>query len=209
MVDAGNLLLQGRFRLYPQSLQQAGSADLDAVAQTHGMYPGIPLHIAGQNGHGVGVVEQPGVGTNLLHVPGEFGHDGDGPQAAHDAADAKGVGDGLAQAVLFGDLEIDDGAGLISAHLDGVYHKICTAQCFLAVFHTQIVPDHSPLPIDIAVNGGEDPMAFLQAGRINIIKCNLYIVKSFAKHGVSQHIFGKNGASGAHKGYFHFSFFSF
>ena len=44
----------------------------------------------------------------------------DGAQAAHDAADAERVGDGLAQAELLRDLEVGDGARLVAADLDHV-----------------------------------------------------------------------------------------
>ncbi|MCY1549960.1 hypothetical protein D9M68_861690 [compost metagenome] len=43
---------------------------------------------------------------------------GHGAQAAHDASDAQRIGNGLAQIVLFGHLEIDDGRGLIAANLE-------------------------------------------------------------------------------------------
>ena len=41
-----------------------------------------------------------------------------GAEAAHDAADAERVGDGLAQVVFLGHLEIDDGRGLVAADLE-------------------------------------------------------------------------------------------
>ena len=42
-----------------------------------------------------------------------------GAEAAHDAADAERVGDGLAQAVFLRHLEIGDRAGLVAADLEG------------------------------------------------------------------------------------------
>ena len=42
-----------------------------------------------------------------------------GAEAAHDAADAERVGDGLAQAVLLRHFEIGDRAGLVAADLEG------------------------------------------------------------------------------------------
>ena len=52
---------------------------------------------------GLGVVQEQGVGAPALHVVGVSLHHGDGPQGAEDAADSQSVGDGLPEAVLFGD----------------------------------------------------------------------------------------------------------
>ena len=66
---------------------------------------------------------------SLCHVP-QHRHRA---QAAHDTAHAKRIGDGLAQAVLFGDVEICDGAGLVPADLKGGNHEIRAVQRGAAV----------------------------------------------------------------------------
>ena len=49
--------------------------------------------------------------------------------------------DSLAQAVLFRHLKVDDGAGIVQPHLDGVDHKGRAPQGFLPVFHPQVGGD--------------------------------------------------------------------
>ncbi len=138
MVDACNEFLAAlQLVFHAKGFQQAFAAHLHAVAQAHSLYAGIALHKAGEHGHGVGVIEEPGVRAHLFHVPGKVCHDRDGAQGPHDAANAQGVADSLAQAVLFGHLKVDDGAGVVQANLDGVYHKVRPAQGFLAVFYPQ------------------------------------------------------------------------
>ncbi|ESZ17651.1 hypothetical protein X735_06255 [Mesorhizobium sp. L2C085B000] len=51
-----------------------------------------------------------------------------GPEAAHDAADAERVGNGLAQAVFLRHLEIGDGAGLVTADLEGDDDEVGTGE---------------------------------------------------------------------------------
>ena len=57
MVDAGNQLLALRKPvLHPQLLQKTLRTDLYAVAEPHGLNGSVTEHIAGQHGHGIGVV---------------------------------------------------------------------------------------------------------------------------------------------------------
>ena len=201
VVDAGDgLAVAGELVGHAKMLQQAAGADLDAVAKAHGLHLGIAQHVARQHGHRVGVVQQPGVGADLLHVPGEFGHDGDGPQAAHDAADAKGVGDGLAQAVLFGDLEIDDGGRLIAADLDGVDHEPGPTQGLPAVFRAEIGADHRPALVDVPVQGLQNLLALPEPDRVDVVQGDLAAAQGRGTHDVAQNVPGKNGAAGTEEG---------
>ena len=203
MVDARDeLLAAGELVLHAQLLEQGLGADLHAVAQAHGLDPGIAQHVPGEHGHGVGVVQEQGVRANLLHVPGEVRHDGNGAQGAHDAPDAQGVADGLAQAVLLGDFKVDDGAGLVEAHLDGVYHKLGAPQGLLAVLHAQIGFQHSPALVDILVDGGQNAVALVQPLAVNVIQGNLAFPQGGGAHHVAQHVAGKHRAAGAHKSNF-------
>jgi hypothetical protein len=66
-------------------------------------------------------------GHSFFHIAAGIQQHRDGAQGAHDAADAQRIGDGLAQAVLLGDLEVDHRAGLVPAnleHADGVIGAI-------------------------------------------------------------------------------------
>jgi len=87
-----------------------------------------------------------------------------GSQAAHDAADAERVGDGLAQAVFLRHFEVGHGARLVAADLKGDDDEVRTDQrlalvgiglgpCFHAERRDQLVDDDSaffqPLRIDV------------------------------------------------------------
>ncbi len=111
-------------------------ADLYAVAQSHCFHAGVPLHVAGQHGHGVGVIQKPGIRADLSHVIGKVLKHRDGAQRAHDAADSKGVAYGLAQTVFFRDFKVSDGTGVVSPYLNSVDHKVGSPEGFLPVFCT-------------------------------------------------------------------------
>ena len=172
------------------------------MAQAHSLHAGVALHVAGEHGHGVGVVEEQRVGADLFHIPGKVLQHGDGPQGPHNAANAQGVGDGLAQAVLLGDFKVDDGAGLVEAHLDGVHHKLGVPQGLLAVLHSQIGLDDGPALVDVLVDGGQNAEALVQAGAVDIVQGDLAFLQGGSAHHVAQHIAGEHGAAGAHKGDF-------
>ena len=98
MVDARDELLSAlQLVLHVKSFQETLGADLNAVAEAYGLYIGVALHIAGEHGHGIGVVQEQGIGADLLHIRSEVPQHGDGAQGPHDAADAEGIGDGLTQ----------------------------------------------------------------------------------------------------------------
>ena len=138
VVDARDLPLHPFVIGHAKAFQQSARADLHAMAQADGLDAGQAEHRACQSAHGVGVVQKPGVRADFLHVPGKIQHHGDGAKRAEDAANAQGVGDGLAQAVLFGHLKVRDRAGVIQAHLDGVDHIVGPAQGLLAAGDAQI-----------------------------------------------------------------------
>ena len=59
------------------------------------------------HGHGVGVLQQPGVGTDGLHVPADVQEHRDGAQRLEDAAGAHGIRHRLVDAVAQGDGVVD------------------------------------------------------------------------------------------------------
>ena len=199
MVDAGNALPAAfQLVLHAQFLQQEFRAHLDAVAQAHGFDARVPLHVAGEHGHRVGVVEEKGIRADFLHIPGEVVHDGNGAQGTHDTANPQGIADGLAQTVLLGYLEVDDGAGVIEAHLDGVDYESGPPEGFLPIFNSQIGGD---LPVSALgpVHGGDDLKALLQADGIDVVQSEFPVPEGLGTHAVSQHIADKHGAARAHK----------
>ena len=125
MVDPGDRFYTSlQLILHSQLFQKGFGADLDAVAQPHSLYSRIPLHIAGKDPHRVGIIQEPGVRAYLFHIPGKVFQHRNSPKTPHDTADPQTVCNGLAQAIFFGYLKICDGAGIISSHLYGVYHKV-------------------------------------------------------------------------------------
>ena len=204
MVDAGDLLQRiAHILIHAHILQQTGGADLHAVAQTNGLHTGVALHVAGQHGHGVGVVEQPCVGADLFHILGKIRHDGNSTQSAEDTADAQGVGDGLTQTVFLGDLKVDDGAGLVATHLDGVDHKLGATERLLAVLHTQVSLDGSLAAGNHLALLFNDDARFLQPLGIDVVEGELSVTEAFRHHGVAKHVANKNGTTRTHKGNFH------
>ena len=198
MVDAGDFPLIGIVIGHIQPLEQVAGAHLHAVAQTHRLDGGVALHVAGQHSHGVGVVEEPGVGAHLGHIVGEVLHHGDGAQGAEDAADAQGVGDGLAQAVLLGHLKVRHRAGAVQAHLNGVDHVIGAAQGVLAVFHAQVGLDGG-LVAQVPVDGVQHALAVVHAVRVDIVEGNLAVFHDRGRHAVAQHVLGEHAGAGAHE----------
>ena len=169
------------------------------MAKADGLYIGVALHEAGQHGHGVGVVQEPGVGADSLHILGKIGQHGDGTQGAEDTADAQGIGDGLTQTVLLGDLKIGDGAGIVAAHLNGVDHKIGTAQSIAAVSNAQILADLGTTLVDVLIENGDHGVGLFQALLVNIVQSDLKVAQGRGEHRVTQNVFGKYCAAGTHK----------
>ena len=111
-----------------ESFQQGFHADLNGVAETDSFDSGGLEHSSGEHSHRVGVVEEPGIGSDFFDVSGKIQHHRNGAQGSEDTADAEGVGDGLTQTVFLGDLEVDDSGGFISADLDRVDDKISSGE---------------------------------------------------------------------------------
>ena len=204
MVDAGNQLLPPlQLVLHAKAPEKILGADLNAVAQAHGLNTGIAQHEACKNGHGIGVVQEKGIGADLLHIPGKGLHYRDGPQAPHNTADPQGVGNGLPQAVFLGNLKVNHGTRIVAAHLDGIDHEISSPQGLFPLLLPQIAPQPGTVFVHIGVNGLQNPLAFLQPHRVNVIKRNLTVPQRGSTHDIAQNIPGKNGASGTHKSNFH------
>ena len=114
----------------PDQLGQEGVRVAHAVAHPHHPGRGQPRprpHAPRHHGHGVRVVEEQGIRAPLGHVVGHLDHHRDGSEAAHDAADADRVGDGLTDPVFPGDIEVGQGC-LVATDLDLVDHVVGAVQ---------------------------------------------------------------------------------
>ena len=183
-------------------MKKRPAADLHAVAQADGLDGSAAQHGAGQHGHGIGVVQEPGVRADGLHVLGEIQHDGNGAQGTEDSADAQGVRDGLAKAVLLGYLEVDDRGGLVAAHLDGVDHEIRALQRRLAILNAKVAGDLRAAFVEILVQVVQNRLGFLETLAVNVIQGDLDVLQGLAAHAVAQDVAAENGASSTHEGYF-------
>ena len=97
---------------------------LDRVAEPdHAVMGAGLIERPHEHRHRVGVVEQPGLGADLVDVAGDLEHHRDRPQRAEHPADAERVADRLAQAVTLGDLEVTHGR-VVTADLDLVDHEV-------------------------------------------------------------------------------------
>ena len=117
------------------------------------------------HGHRVRVVEQPGVRAHLLHVTCDIGQNRKGPQAAEDSSDADGVGDGLVQPVLRGDLEVAH-RRLVHADLDDVDDIVGTVECAPTVG----AGDHFRLGTGRAGGGSGDRLRGLETFDVDVVQ---------------------------------------
>ena len=168
------------------------------VAQTYGLDFSGPVHSKGEHGHGVGVVDEQCIGTNLLHILGKVQHHRDCPQCPENTADAIGIADSLPQAVLFGNLEVCHGAGLVAAHLNGIDHIFGSTQCLFAV---GIFNNLRPTCVGVAVDGGEHHVRLFQALGINVKQRVFVFPETVGLQTVAEHILGENTAACAQECY--------
>ncbi len=171
---------------------------LHAVAQPHRLDCTRPVQRPTVHRHGIDVVEVQDVGAEFLHVAGHVQQHGDGAQPAHDAANAQRVGDGLAQTVAFGDLEIGDRGGLVTADLDHVDGVISAVEGGAAVgcrFDGRV---HAQRPSDFA---GDDFDGVQPVG-IDIVQSDGRIAQLSEAEDVNQQVFGEDNATCADEGDF-------
>ena len=169
------------------------------MTKTDGVDVGIAKHIARQHSHGVGVIEEQRTGTDGSHILGKVFQYGDSAKRTEDTADSEGVGNGLTQTVLFGNLKVCDGTRLVETHLNGVDDEIGATERITAIFHTKIFADGGATVVDVFVERRHHSVGFLKTCGINVIKGVLKIRKCLTEEGVTDDIFGKDGASRTHK----------
>ena len=199
VVDARDLFADGALRLKSDFLEKSVRADLNAVAKTYGLDGSVSLHKAGEDRHGVGVVEEESLGADLSHILCEIVENGDGAESAENAADAEGVGDGLTESVLLRDLEVDDGARVVTADLDGVNYEGSIAESILAFSNAEVLLDSSAVFVDILVEGADHYVGLFKSFGVDIVKSDFGIPKGGSHHNVAEHVLGKNSTARAHK----------
>ena len=127
-----------------------------------------------------------------------IGHHRDGAQRAHYAADAEGVGDGLAQAVLLGNLEVGDGGGPVSTDLEHPDSVIRAVQ--------------RGAPVEGGFDGGmhiqrlghfvRDDLRRAQALRVDVVQADGDAGEFGEAEDVAEQILREDGASSAEEGDF-------
>ena len=107
---------------------QVDDGPVDRVAQPEHLDPRMGRgQVADVHRHRVGVVEQPRVRADRLHVSGECVEEAEGAQAAEDAADAERVGDRLAHPEGLGHVEVRE-RRRVTADVHGVDHEVGTVE---------------------------------------------------------------------------------
>ena len=203
MVDAGDVGAEVLFALFvalqPEGGQQALGADLDRVAETDRLHAAAAEHRTGEHRHRIGVVEEPGVRRDLFDVAGEVEHHRNRPQCAEDAADAERVGDGLAQAVFLGNLEVDDGRRLIPADLDGVDDEVRVAERRFAGADAEVGGDRRPVVVDVGIQRLEDEFRLFEPFAVDVVQREVGILQRFAAHAVADDVAGEYRAACSHE----------
>jgi hypothetical protein len=104
MVDTRNLPLQILSRFHAHIVEQSRRTDLHRVTEAYGSNVRTTQQGSRDSTHGIGVVQKPGVGTDLLHVLAEGHNHRRCAQGTKQSADADGVSNRLSQTVFLRDL---------------------------------------------------------------------------------------------------------
>ncbi|OPZ10311.1 MAG: hypothetical protein BWZ10_02411 [candidate division BRC1 bacterium ADurb.BinA364] len=207
MVDAGGLPLQLVhpvlvFVEHARGVEQSPGADLDRMAQADILDAAGLLERHAQQRHRIGVIQKPGVGADGLDVPREIEHHGNGAKAAENPSDAQRVGDGLAQAVFLGNLEVDHGARLVAADLNGVDDEIGVAQRRPAHLDSVIGGDFRAAFVDVFVQRLKHHRRFLEPLGVDIVERELAVAQGGSQQTVAHDVLGEDRAAGPHEGDF-------
>ena len=132
----------------------------------------------------------------------EILHYGNGAEGSHDTADSEGVGNGLTETVLLGNLKVGDGAGIVAADLNGVDHEGRTRKCCLAVFNTEVTLDLAAAALSLA-DSLKQNSAFLKTCAVDVVESENAVLKGLGAHTVTDNVSCEYGASRTHKGYLH------
>ena len=169
MVDPGNLILHAVVKSHAQFVEESGGTDLYAVAEADSLYICHREHGAGKHGHGIGIIEKPGIRTNFLYITGKIQHYRNGAKGTEHTSDAKSVCNSLAKTVLLWNFKICYGTWVISACLNGVYNVVGTAESILTGFNSKVFFNPC-LRTVIAVYCFEHGSRFVKTYRVDVIE---------------------------------------
>ena len=182
-----------------KGLEEAPDACLHGVAEADGADGRVTEHKAGQGAHGVGVVQEPHIGTDFGHVFGEALHGIAAAEGTEKPADAEGVRDGLTQAVLRRDGEINGlGDGEVP-DADGVDGKVSAAQGLLAVFNAAVSGDGCAVLVDILVESAQHHLRFTETLGIDVVEGDVGVLQSRSTKGVADDVLDEDRTAGAHE----------
>ncbi len=180
------------------SVSQALGRALDAVTETHGFDGAGTIDGPAVHGHGIYILEKGHVRAEFLHLRRHRQKDGNGAQAAHDPADAQRIGDGLTEAVLFGDLEVDNRARFVAAyleHADGVVGPVQGAAAISGGFDARLRAEKVRDLVGHDLGGA-------QPHGVDVEEADFRILQLRKAEDVAQQVLGKDCAAGADKGDF-------
>ena len=175
------------------AVAQANGLDVAGACRARGAGDGPAVHR-----HRVDVLEKGHVRADFFHVVADVEEDGDGAKGAHDATDAERVGDGLAEAVFFGNLEVNDRAGFVAPdleHADGVVRSVEGAAAVEG-------------GLDFGLRAEKfsdfvgDDLRSAEAFGVNVHQADGRVGEFREREDVAEEIFGEDGAACAEEGDF-------
>ena len=202
VVDTCDVILEAVY-FDSESLEKSGGANLNRVAETDCLHACESLHVACEDRHGVGVVEEPCIGTYFFNVVCEVVEYGNCTETSHDTADTECICNCLTEAVLLRDLEVDDCTGVVSTNLDSVNNEACAAESVLSLFNAEVLLDSSSVLVDVVVEVVHELKAFIETCAVDVVERDLHIMERISKHTVAEYVLNECAASCTHKGNFH------
>ena len=145
-----------QFIFHSQFFQQSFRTYLYTVAKTYCSNLGITLHISGEHGHRIGIIQKQSIGTNFFHIPCKLFQNRNGSKGSHDTADSQCISYRLTKAVFFRYFKICYCTGFIATDLDSIHNKIRIPQSIFSVFLAQISRNLCSSFIYISIDSAQD-----------------------------------------------------
>ena len=149
-----------------------------------------------QDAHRVGVVHEQGARAQLPHLLGELEHEGYGSQSAEDTAYPHRVGDGLLQAVLARDLEVQE-RRLVHSDLD---HDDDEVRAFKGGAPVQVLLDLG-FGLELTRGPAGHHSRGLEALRVYVVQRDRSTPQVGELEDVGQQVLGELDATGADERY--------
>lgn len=199
MVDACDKLLANIVLIHAELIQKTRRTALNAMAESYGLNTGVTLHEAGKHCHGVCVIEEKCVRTNLFYVGGKALENMNCAQRSEYAAYSHGIAYRLAQTVLLRNLEVYYRAGVITAYLYCVNNESCASESVLSLLNAEIFLYNGLVVVILFVYRLDNDVRLVKPRCVDVIKCNFALTERLRKKRVTEYVLCKNGTSGAHK----------